>query len=96
MAMVVHGAAVVVAFEPVAGVRLACVWDGGPHATVHTLEDGRYGPVLERWQMVDPWTGCPRIACTPAALAELVAFRVEETPGAARLVATAADLAGVV
>lgn len=94
--MVVHGAAVVVSFEPVADVRLAVVWDGGQHATVHTLEDGRYGPVVERWQMVDPWTDCPRIACTPAALAELVVFRLESTPGAARLVATAAELAGVV
>ena len=94
--MTVHGAAVVVAFEPVADVRLAVVWDGGRHATVHAIHDGQYGPVLERWLMVDEHTGHPRVACTPAALAELVRFRVEETPGAAELVANAADLAGVV
>jgi hypothetical protein len=96
MAMMVHGAAVVVAFQPVADVRLAMVWDGGQYATVHTVDDGQYGPVLERWEMTDPHTGHPRVACTPAALAELVRFRVEETPGAAELVAAAVDLAGVV
>lgn len=93
--MTVHGAAVVVAFEPVADVRLAVVWDGGPVATVHPIDGGQYGPVLERWEMTDPATGHPRVLCTPAALAELVRFRVEDTPGAARLVAAALDLAGV-
>lgn len=92
--MVCHGAAVVVTFEPVADVRLVCVWDGGPWATVHVISDGHYGPAIERWEMHDEWTGHPRIACTPAALLELCRFRVEECAGAAALVATAAAVTG--
>lgn len=88
--MVVHRAAVVVMLEVVSDVRAVVVWDGGRWATVHAVDDGRYGPAVERWDMHDPWTGLPRIACTPAALEELARFRLEETPGAAELVATLA------
>lgn len=93
--MCVVGAAVVVVVEPVHGARFAVCWDGGETAAVHTIEDGRYGPVFERWQMVDPVTGCPHIQCTPAALAELARFRLEETPGAAELVAAAGGVAAM-
>lgn len=92
--MVVHGAAVVVVLEVVADVRAVVVWDGGRWATVHAVDDGRYGPAVERWEMHDPWTGLPRISCTPAALEELARFRLEETHGAAELVATLAAVTG--
>lgn len=92
--MTCHGA-VVVTVEPVTDVRLCVVWDGGEFATVHAVDGGTYGPALERWAMYDQDTGWPRISCTPAALEELVRFRLEETPGAAELVATAAAVLGV-
>jgi hypothetical protein len=66
--------------------RNVVLWDGGPWATVHGVNAGGYGPVLERWEMHDSLTGCPRMSCTPAALAELVRFRFDETPGAFDLV----------
>jgi hypothetical protein len=95
--MVVHGSACVVSFEPTPGTRLAVVWDGGEFADVHVVKNGRCGAVLERWEMVDPWTRWPRISCTPEALAELVRFRMDETGGAGELVAAAtAELAGAV
>lgn len=92
--MVVRGAFVCVVLEPVADVRLAVCWDGGDTATVHTVDDGRYGPAIESWRMTDDH-GWPRMACTPAALEELCRFRLEDTPGAAELVATAAAVLGV-
>lgn len=92
--MVCHGAVVVVVLEVVADVRLAVVWDGGDTATVHTVDGGTYGPAIESWRMTDDH-GWPRISCTPAALEELARFRLEETPGAAELVATAAAVLGV-
>jgi hypothetical protein len=92
--MVARGRFACAVFEPVADVRLAVVWDGGDTATVHTVDDGRWGPAIESWSMLDEH-GWPRIACTPSALEELARFRLEETPGAAELVATAAAVLGV-
>lgn len=72
----VCGAAVVVTFEATPDVRLAAVWDGGPWCSIHVVENGTYTVAVDRWQMVDDWTGAPCIPCTPGALAELVAARV--------------------
>lgn len=82
MACVVGGA-VVVAFDVGNGARLAAVWDGGEWCDVHTVDAGRYGPVVERWHMA----GTP-LACTPAALSELVGYRLTD-PRAARDLAAA-------
>jgi hypothetical protein len=84
--MVVVGAACCVVFEPIPECRFCVVWDGGPWATVHHVHNGTYGGVLERWEMHDAVTGCPRMSCTPDALAELTRFRFDETPGAFDLV----------
>lgn len=89
--MRVCGAAVVVTFEPADGVRLAAVWDGSRWATVHVLDGGTYGPVVERWDMANNATQTPGIPCTPEAFAALVEYRVLHTPGAAGLARLAAD-----
>lgn len=90
----VLGAAVVVVLEVAPDVRAAVVWDGGPMATVHAMDDGRYGPAVEAWEMHDAWTGQPRIPCTPAALEELARFRLSDTPGVDHLVATLEAVTG--
>jgi hypothetical protein len=92
--MWISGAVVVVTFEPAADVTLAAVWDGGPWCYVHTLEDGKYGPRLEAWDMHDPWTDAPAIECTPAALQQLVEYRMADTLVAGELVTWARSYSG--
>lgn len=69
-------AAVVATFELVPGITLAAVWDGGPWCHVHVVDGGKYGPVLERWDMAGP-CGVAAIECTPDALRQLVLFRIQ-------------------
>ena len=87
-------AAVVATFEPEPGVALAAVWDGGRWATVHVVDGGAYGPVLERWDMWEPTLGGPCISCTPKAFAELVQYRVAEGAEMGDLVGLAEDYCG--
>ena len=75
--MVALSAAVVCTFDAAPGVTLAAVWDGGKWARIHHVSGGRVGAVVERWHMFDNRTGCPGIEHTPAALAELVRYRLE-------------------
>jgi hypothetical protein len=89
--MVVLGAAVVVTFEAGA-TTYAVAWDGGEIATVHVVDDGRYGPAVERWEMHHPTLGYAVIPCTPAALLELVQFRLADTSGEPALAAVAGHL----
>jgi hypothetical protein len=87
--MCISGAVVVVTFEPAGDVTLAAVWDGGRWCNVHTLEDGKYGPRLEVWDMHHEWTGKPVIECTPEALQRLVEYRMDDTAAIAELVTLA-------
>lgn len=87
----VCGAAVVVTFEATPDMRLAAVWDGGMWCSIHVVENGTYTVAVDRWQMVDDCTGEPCIPCTPAALAELVAVRMERDGMPAELLELAED-----
>jgi hypothetical protein len=75
--MVALSAAVVCTFDAAPGVTLAAVWDGGKWAHIHHVSGGCFGAVVERWAMVNNRTGRPGIEHTPAALAELVRYRLE-------------------
>lgn len=90
--MCVLGAAVVVTFEPAPGVTLAAAWDGGRWCGLFVVEGGGYGPRVESWDMHDGWHGVPQIACTPAALRELVEWRLEDRAAVAEMVALATSI----
>jgi hypothetical protein len=75
--MAVLGAAVVVTFE-MGATTYAAAWDGGEWATLHVVDDGRYGPPVERWQMFHPALGHPVVECTPNGLLEVVQFRLAD------------------
>jgi hypothetical protein len=75
--MLTVNASIVATFFTPHDVTLAAVWDGGKWCNVHRMNGGRYGAVVERWDMIDDATGKPGIECTPAALAELVRYRLE-------------------
>lgn len=66
--------ALFVAFELPCGVRLGAFWNGGRMCDVYAL-NGRFGPLVERWRMVDSATGEPRIEYHHNALRELVNWR---------------------
>lgn len=89
--MVALSAAVVCTFDAAQGVTLAAVWDGGKWAHIHHVSGGRFGAVVERWHMFDNRTGCPGIEHTPAALAELVRYRLEHHGQAVELAALGAE-----
>jgi hypothetical protein len=89
--MVALSAAVVCTFDAAPGVTLAAVWDGGKWARIHHVSGGCFGAVVERWNMVNNHTGCPGIEHTPAALAELVRYRLEHHGQAVELAAVDAD-----
>jgi hypothetical protein len=74
--LTVNASIVATVFTP-HDVTLAAVWDGGKWCNVHRMNGGLYGAVVERWDMIDNATGKPGIECTPAALAELVRYRLE-------------------
>lgn len=87
--MCVVDAAVVVAFEPVPGLNMAAVWDGGRWCHVHVVDDGRYGPAIESWDMTNGWSGTTQIPCTPNALRELVEWRLADRDAVRDMVAFA-------
>jgi hypothetical protein len=89
--MVALSAAVVCTFDAAPGVTLAAVWDGGKWARIHHVSGGCFGAVVERWNMVNNRTGCPGIEHTPAALAELVRYRLEHHGQAVELAALTAE-----
>ena len=89
--MLALSAAVVCTFDAAPGVTLAAVWDGGKWARIHHVSGGRFGAVVERWHMFNNRTGCPGIEHTPAALAELVRYRLEQHGQAVELGAVDAD-----
>ena len=87
--MRVVGGVVAVVFEPVPGVSLAAVWDGGQLCHIHVVDGGAWGPVLEHWDMWDRVHDGPQIECTPAALQSVVQFRLEDDAAVRELVALA-------
>ena len=89
--MVALSAAVVCTFDAALGVTLAVVWDGGKWARIHHVSGECFGAVVERWDMVNNRTGCPGIEHTPAALAELVRYRLEHHGQAVVLAAVTAE-----
>ena len=89
--MVALSAAVVCTFEVSPGVTLAAWWDGGRWARIHHVSGGCFGVVVERWDMFNKRTGRPGIEHTPAALAELVRYRLEHHGQVAVLATVDAD-----
>jgi len=68
--------AVVCCFQTDDGATLAAVWDGGTWANIHHVVRGQPAGVIERWHV---WNrGRPALEHTPSALAELVAYRLEQ------------------
>jgi hypothetical protein len=81
--MLVLCAHVHVIFRLARDVEMLAVWNGDRWCQIQALDNGHYGPVVERWDMWKPGTETPAIPCTPQAVYALIHFRLQ-TPEAIR------------